>query len=174
MLKTEASACAFVNAYFSISLVLLRSKAPNSHLDNIKRSLQKKLIGMVSRGLKLASEKLAKRNMSNSYFAKSSRSLTSVRERWINQCQFAVIKFCFHSTSMGLMRGYSEISLLRGLVFSLIGRLQKGNESIAAVLFSGDILFQTSGNPVQNEDNISTVSSASSPISSMFLVEFWF
>lgn len=171
MVKTEASACAFINAYFSITLVLLRSKAPNRHIEDIKRSFHRKIVEMIIMGLKSASETPAAESAGNDYSEKSPSSLSSARVRWINQSQFAVAKLCFHSISMGLIKTSSEISLVRGLVFSLLGRLQKGNESIAAVLFSSDILFQTSGNPIQNEDAALTASSLPSPISSMFLAE---
>lgn len=171
MIKTEASACAFINAYFSITLVLLRSKAPNRHIEDIKRSFHRKIVEMIIMGLKSALETPAVKCAGNIYSEKSPSSLSSARERWINQSQFAIAKLCFHSISMGLIRTSSEISLVRGLVFSLLGRLQKGNESIAAVLFSSDILFQTSGNPVQNEDVALTASSLPSPICSMFLGE---
>ena len=171
IIKTEASACAFINAYFSITLVLLRSKALNRHIEDIKRSFHRKIVEMIIMGLKLASETLAAESASNTYSEKSLSSLSSARVRWINQSQFAVAKLCFHSISMGLIKTSSEISLVRGLAFSLLGRLQKGNESIAAVLFSSDILFQTSGNPVQNEYATLNPSSLPSPICSMFLGE---
>ncbi len=168
MVKTEASASAFINAYFSIALVILRSRSPNPDIEDMKRSFHRLIVDKVIIGLKSA--------LATSGVDSSSRddlelpfSLGSARARWTNQCQFSVAKFCFHSISVGLVSTSSEISAVRGLVFALLGRLRKGDESIAAVLFSSDILFQTSGNPVQN--NSDAAASSSSPISSMFLGE---
>ena len=171
IVKTEGSASAFINAYFSIALVLLRSNSPNHRLQDIKRSFHKKIVNKIMMGLRSQLETPDVEGLNNLHSSRVFGSLSSTRVRWINQCQFSVAKFCFHSISIGLITTSSEISVVRELVFALLGRLQKGDESIAAVLFSSDILFQTSGNPVQDEDVALATASSSSPISSMFLGE---
>jgi len=168
LVKREASASAFINAYFSIALVILRSVSPNSHLKDMKRSFHRMIVDKVITGLKSALETPVV-DSSSLDDLESPGSLSSARVKWTNQCQFSVAKFCFYSISVGLLSTSSEISAVRGLVFALLGRLRKGDESIAAVLFSSDILFQTSGNPVQN--NNETAALSSSPICSMFLGE---
>jgi hypothetical protein len=55
------------------------------------------------------------------------------------------------------------------MVFSLLGRLERGSESMAAVLFSQDVLFQANSDPLQQE--APNHHHSSSPISSMFLGE---
>jgi hypothetical protein len=162
-IKVEAAASGVIHGYFSVALVLLRSKVSNSHIEDIKRSLHKILVRTIIEGLKSALKSQADHVTS----AKPKYN-NSAREGWIIQSHFAVAKFCFHSMSMGLIESSSDLTLVRSMVFSLLGRLQKGNESIAAVLYSSDALFQTCGNPVQ-EDTMSTESS--SPISTMFLGE---
>jgi len=58
------------------------------------------------------------------------------------------------------------------LVFSLLGNLERGQESVAAVLFSQDILFMPSGNPLfQTYKYMDDSASGSSPISTLFLGE---
>mmetsp|Transcript_21093 Transcript_21093/g.23613 ORF Transcript_21093/g.23613 Transcript_21093/m.23613 type:complete len:1291 (+) Transcript_21093:89-3961(+) len=162
-IKVEAAASGFMHGYFSIALLLLRSKVSNPRMEDIKCSLHKDITRIVIEGLKSALESQASHVTST-----KSKYRNSAREGWIIQSHFAIVKFCFYSMSMGLIRSSSHISLVRSMVFSLLGRLQKGNESIAAVLYSSDALFQTSGTPVE-EDNRSAESS--SPISSMFLGE---
>jgi len=165
--KIEASASAYINAYFLIALVLLRSRSSNPHIEEIKQSFHRMVVEKVITGLKSAPETPIV-DTSSAHGSKQSDSVGSARARWINQCQFSVAKFCFHSISVGLITTSSDISAMRGLVFALLGRLRKGDESIAAVLFSSDILFQTSGNPVQQNDD---ALASASPISSMFLGE---
>jgi len=148
-------------------LVLLRSRSSNPHIEEIKQSFHRMVVEKVITGLKSALETPIV-DTSSAHASKQSGSLGSARARWINQCQFSVAKFCFHSISVGLITTSSDISAVRGLVFALLGRLQRGDESIAAVLFSSDILFQTSGNPVQQNDD---ALASASPISSMFLGE---
>ena len=162
-IEVEAAASGFIHSYFSVALVLLRSKVSNSRIEDIKRSLHKHLVRTIIQGLKSALKSQADHITS----AKPKHNNTA-REGWIIQSHFAVAKFCFHSMSMGLIESSSDLTLVRSMVFSLLGRLQKGNESIAAVLYSSDALFQTCGNPVQ-EHIMSTESS--SPISTMFLGE---
>jgi len=167
-IRSEAAASGFLNAYFSIALVLLRSTVPNRRLKDIKRTLHEKIVGMIFEGLNFVMDTSVAIGTSNDV---SSSSMSSAREGWINQCYFAVAKFCFHSMSMGLAGSSSDLTLTRSLVFSLLGRLQKGNEAVAAVVFSSDILFQTCGDPALDDDVASTKLSTSSPISSMFLGE---
>ena len=170
-MKAEAAACTFINAYFSIALVVLRSATANPRLENVKKSFHKMIVDKMIMGLIESMNHPITQSSSNLDRSKAPGSLYSARVKWINQCHFSVAKFCFHSISMGLITTSSEISVVRGLVFALLGRLQKGDESIAAVLFSSDILFQTSGNPLQNDDVTLAITSSSSPISSMFLGE---
>ena len=183
-IKVEAAACAFIHGYFSVALVLLRLNHPTCpDIEGIKRSLHNNIVRTIIVGLEstfVASQAGHRANnvpADGNVNCKYTHSRNSAREGWIIQSHFAIAKFCFHSMSIGLIRSSSDMSLVRSMVFALLGRLQKGNESIAAVLYSSDVLFQTSGNPVHQSDDTASSSSTraeeelSSPISSMFLGE---
>jgi hypothetical protein len=154
-MEFEAAAGAFLRGY--LSLVASISSPSNGSLPITPgrfRNLQKSVIQRIFEGLKTALE------TSHSQLVGSKDDQNMARRGWFNQCHFAVSKFLLHAMSTDLITISSDLSLLRTLVFSLLARLSRGDESIAAVLFSSDAVFQTSVSP-----------RVSSPISSLFLGE---
>ena len=89
----------------------------------------------------------------------------------INDCHFAIAKLCFHCLSTGDLQVSSDLQLVRMFVFNLMGRLQRGNESMAAVLFSQDVLYQANGNPLERSVDLNGTSPIASPIPTLFLGE---
>ena len=158
----EAASSAFLQSFVSILLTMEKSRAhaENSMVRELARSVVNKFTERILEGLREATKLQVKKPLS------SSRTVPLAERGWINQCHFAVSKLLFHALSTNIIHSSSDIDLLRMLVFSLLGRLQRGDESMAAVLFSQDTLFQPSCGPLQDDTMPS-----SSPISSMFLGE---
>jgi RPAP1-like, N-terminal len=161
-LELEAAACAFLQGCMSIALTIGRWNGPaiSSSVHELRYSVVNEVTSTILRGLKATLDPPVSKTV-------DCESTRLAREGWINQCQFSVAKFWFHSVSTNVVASSSDVTLMRSMVFSLIGRLRRGDESIAANLFSSDMLFQLSGNPLQEESR----SVGSSPISSMFLGE---
>ena len=151
----EAAACTFLVSFASLLLTLEKSghSEKNRLVSELARAVVTHFTERVLNGLKLALSK----------GKEDKKKLSLARQGWINQCHFALAKVLFHSITLGILATKSEINEVRMLVFSLLGDLQHGNESIAAVLFSQDVLY--SQNALQQSSKID------SPISSLFLGE---
>jgi hypothetical protein len=131
----------------------------------LTRSVMTHLMERLLEGLKLST---TTRKMTTSL--SSFRDLSLARRGWINQCHFGVAKFFYHALSTGLLTSSADSHLVRMLVFLLLGRLEQGGESMAAVLFSQDVLFQANSDPLlQQQEAAPNSNSSSSQISSMFL-----
>jgi len=190
-IRMEAASSCFLNAYFSLALVLLRAREPknttNGRLRDTRRSLGFRIHQAVMEGLAEAAETPAASDTNRAlYSAESPSSIAPARKTWINQCHFSVSKVCLHWYSFtGTKAPPAHLCFLRRLVFSLLGRLEKGNESIAAVLFSSDVLFQSNDHDHDHdhdhdidydyddydEEKYEVEDASPSPISSMFLGE---
>lgn len=162
-LELEAAASAFLQGFMSIALTIARSNGPaiiQPRLLDLRSTVVKDITARILEGMQAA---MANPVDESAHLYPDSMA----REGWINQSSFAVAKFLFHSLS-----GYGAVSsadlvFIRGMAFSLIGRLRKGDESTAAVIFSSDMLFHASGDPLQED----SPQMGSSPISTMFLGE---
>jgi hypothetical protein len=162
--ESEAAACAFLESFVSTVLTLEKSSShpENRMIRKLAHSTQR-----ILEGLKEATKIKVDDTSAMSSFEK----MPLARRGWINQCHFAIAKLLFHAMSIDVLTTSSDINLLRMLVFSLLGRLERGNESMAAVLFSQDVLFQPNSNMLQQDDNDDSNTNNSSPIFSMFLGE---
>jgi hypothetical protein len=162
---SEASCCAYLESIASMIMTIEKSASQQGNI--MVRGLTKSVVGQfterILQGLKSAKEQ----EMASSTEALSSKGVPSAQRGWINQCHFTIAKFLAHALATEVViTSSADISLVRMFVFSLLGRLERGNESMAAVLFSIDSLFQPNSNPLDEQ----TVPAAS-PISSMFLGE---
>ena len=163
--ESEASACAFLESFVSIVLTLdkFSSHPENRMVRELAKSVVKHSTQRILEGMKEAT-KTGDAPEKSSEFDK----MPLARRGWINQCHFAIAKLLFHAMSTNLLIESSDVRLVRELVFSLVGRLERGDEAVAAVLFSQDVIFQPNRNPLHEvEDPTDT----SSPLSSMFLGE---
>eukprot|EP00980_Cylindrotheca_fusiformis_P002840 scaffold672_cov126-Cylindrotheca_fusiformis.AAC.41 len=162
-LREEAAACAFLTSFASLLLTLesslSRSKEKNIIVAKLTRAVTIHFVERILGGLKLATAAMGAEG------GKGESKMTRPRQGWINQCSFAIAKLLCHVHATGGLSSTSDVNLVRLLVFSLLGKLERGNESIAVVLFSQDLLFLPVGNPVQES------LLHSSPVSSMFLGE---
>lgn len=161
-LELEAAACAFLQGFVSIALTIARWNSPiiTPFVNELRCSLLDKATARILGGFRVTLES----PVSNTVIVDS---ISLPREGWVNQSHFAVAKLLLHTLFTNGVASSSDLALVRMMVFSLVGRLRRGDESMAAVLFSSDVLFQTSGNPL-HEDNLKI---GSSPVSSMFLGE---
>jgi hypothetical protein len=158
--KKEAAACAFLasSASFLVTLDTSRTQQSNRMVSQLTRAVVTHFTERILSGLKSMAD-----------FSREVEELNSLaKQGWINQCNFALAKLLFHAFSVDLLTSSSDMNLVKQFVFSLLGSLDRGNESIAAVLFSQDILFTPNGSPLHEEYG---ANSSSSPISSMFLGE---
>ena len=64
------------------------------------------------------------------------------RAGWIDAAQYAVVKFLSSTKEIAPNDGF-ELQQLRVMAYALLGRLQVGDEAMAAVLLSQDVLFTT-------------------------------
>jgi hypothetical protein len=174
--ETEAAACAFLESFGSMVLTLEKSSShpENRMIRELARSVVTHATQRILEGLKEATTTMmdasSKSVMMMMMMSSIDETMPLARRGWINQCHFAIAKLLFHAMSINVLTTSSDIHLVRMLVFSLLGRLERGNESMAAVLFSQDVLFQSNTNPLQEDgDHSNTIQS--SPISSMFLGE---
>jgi len=78
----------------------------------------------------------------------SSSDMPLARRGWINKCHFGVCKLLFHNISSE-QNNQKQIPLVRSLVFSLLGRLERGDEAMAAIILSQDVLFDPSASTSQ-------------------------
>jgi hypothetical protein len=171
-LNWEASAASFLDAF--VQLLLSLSTDPrmsnNRMVQELARSVSKRFLHCILSRLR---ESVRQENI-NSVALKGRRDVSLARLGWINQSHFAVSKLISHCHVIGETFASEDIHLVRMLAFNLLGRLQRGNESMAAVVLSQDFLFQATGNPLDDDENINPINefaSTSSPISSMFLGE---
>lgn len=156
----EAAASAFLTSFASLLLTLesSSSKQKNILVSQLTRAVVAHFVERILFGLRLLE------GPKGSEFKQDSK-ISLPRQGWTNQCSFAVAKLLCHAHTIGVVTTASDINLARLLVFSLLGNLERGNESIAVVLFSQDFLFTPIGNPLQG------AFSGSSALSSMFLGE---
>jgi len=160
--EIEASASCFLHGFMSIVLSLSKSlDGTPPQIQQRNRDLSQKTYQRILDGLQSV---LKPRTGDTS---EPSRFFSEARHGWINQSHFAVAKFLLHAMSTCLIESSSDLTLIRSMIFSLLSRLLRGNESIAAIIFSSDALFNTCGNPLQEEAS----SHGASPISSLFLGE---
>jgi hypothetical protein len=158
---SEASCCAYLESIASMIVTIEKSTSQKG--NSMVRGLTKTVVGRftehILQGLKSAKEQ----EMASSTETISSKGVPSAQRGWVNQCHFTIAKFLAHSLATEVITSSADICLVRMFVFSLLGRLERGNESMAAVLFSIDSLFQPNSNPLDEQ--------TASPISSMFLGE---
>lgn len=168
--KCEASACSFIEAF--VTPLMNISIAPclngNRMVSELSRSVAKHALARIFQHAQLAGP-VSTESIEN----ESAEQKGGLAQRgWRNQYRFAVAKFMFHCMSIGELQSSSDLHIARVLVFDLMGRLELGNESNAAILLSQDVLFQATGNPLNHvaqtgEDGNRLMS----PVSSMFLAE---
>jgi len=169
-MECEAAASTFLDAFVQLLLSLATSPYTNGNrmVQELARSVSKHFLERILEGLRRASQEPV-------VSSTRSKSLPFPQRGWINQCHFAVSKVFSHCLVTGELQASSDLHLICMMVFNLLGRLEHGNEAIAAVLFSQDALFRANGNPLGSGDESvaleTGVALISSPISSMFLGE---
>jgi hypothetical protein len=160
--EVEASASIFLRGFTSLALI---ASQPLQGLDFSLQDVKQKVIAPCSR-LILKGLEFALKSPSDLHYV-ADRPGTLPRVGWINQCHFSAAKLLFQAMSLGVVGSSSDVTLIRSMVYMLLARLSRGDESMAAVLFSSDSLFKTTENPVQDDPT----SSSASAISSFFLGE---
>lgn len=88
-------------------------------------------------------------------------SIPTSQRGWLNMMNFHISRFLIPDMPPEFDAEKMDVATIRSHAFSLIGRLQRGEEALAAVLCKSDILFRT------DFDTRSTVS----PLSSFLLSE---
>ena len=170
-MEWEASAASFVDAVVQLLLSLATNPrwSNNRMVQELARTVAKRCLSIILSGLRECVGQGGKNDL-----LKAGKEASLARLGWINQSHFAATKMIAHCRVLGETLSSEDIHLVRMLSFNLLGRLQRGNESIAAVVFSQDFLFQATGDPVEDENTnpiLPSFASSSSPISSMFLGE---
>ncbi|CAJ1950796.1 unnamed protein product [Cylindrotheca closterium] len=156
----EAAASAFLSSFANtlVEMDMSRTSQKNRMVQQLTKAVVKHFVERIIEG--------CKRTRILSGNEKGDLSTWALpRQGWMNQCYFAVAKLLFHAYSIGVLTSSSDINQARMLVFFLLANLERGQEAVAAVLFSQDVLFMPSGNPLHDS------SSGSSPISTLFLGE---
>jgi hypothetical protein len=159
-----AAGCAFLKGFLSVVSAFSLSESHNDHIRGLKQSLDQTLTQLfldVERAVKCSE------GGDNALHKHRVRPLSSVHNGWLIQGHYAVAKFLVLMVSTSRINSSSDLTVVRSIVFSLLGRLQRGDEAVAAVLFSADVLYQTSSDAV----NDSIEGTTPSPLSSMFLGE---
>jgi hypothetical protein len=160
--KLEAAACSFIGSVASFLLMMEQHYVQDGEASMMMIKEQSKLI--VTRFL----DRISVMAVRPGEIPQQAQQRLA-RIGWINQCHFSISKLYFHAVSSGVLTAMSHLDTLRAFAFGTLGRLQRGDESIAAVLYSQDVLFQSHGNPLSDPDDDNSPSS--SPISTMFLGE---
>lgn len=164
-LRQEAAAASFLVAFVQLLLAIAtyRRMTNNRMIQEMARSVSKNFKKRIL-SVSAPTEDLMGANT----------PLSLAQLGWINQSHFAVCKVMAHCHTIGIPWTSAEIQRTRQLAFSLMGRLQKGDESIAAVLWSQDFLFRTTTTPIEADEytaRTNATTAEASPISSMFLGE---
>jgi len=156
----EAAASAFLLSFANtlVEMDMSRSSQKNRMVQQLTKAVVKHFVERIIEGCKRT--KLLSGNENSDL-----PTPALPRQGWMNQCDFAVAKLLFHAHSVGVLTSSSDINQARMFAFFLLGNLERGQEAVAAVLFSQDVLFMPSGNPLHDS------ASGSSPISSLFLGE---
>lgn len=138
----EASACAFVGALASLLDTLSKSECRRL-TDTRSREV---LTTAMSRFERTFLDWLIVPTTAISISTASSPSFPRARLGWLNTTNFHVSKVTLATTmssSESPARSF-DLDIVRAHAYSLIGRLQLGEEAFAAILFSNDALFRTS------------------------------
>ena len=145
-LSDEAAICSYVDSLGSLVSALRVNSGDNASLEPTLEKLEKGLVEVFVAWLteKVVNESTAVNNR--------------LRRAWVNQCHFMVAKFLLANANC--VEGEEAKLRVRSFALHLIGRLQKGDEAKAAILFSNDSLFQCEGSL-----------RASSPLSTIFMQE---
>ena len=156
--ELEATSSSFLASLVLLVLAFEKdpSKTGNAMVRSLSRSITQRLVAALLSCLQKAS--------SRSNVSTNQTSHAPFRQGWINQSHFSMAKILAHAASLEILSS-ADSSLVRLLVFALLGRLTRGQEAIGAVLFSMDTLFQPNTNPLEEDFT------SSSPISSLFLGE---
>jgi hypothetical protein len=161
---SEASHCAYLESLSSMIVTIETSTSQQG--NSMVRGLTKSVVGQFTERILEGLKSAKKQEKATSTEALSSTGVPSAQRGWVNQCHFTIAKFLAYALATEVITSSADISLVRMFVFSLLGRLERGNESMAAVLFSIDSLFQSNSNPLDEQ-----TAPTASPISSMFLGE---
>jgi hypothetical protein len=166
-LELEAASCAFLESLMSLLLTIKKSAHQGSdrQLRNSTKSVFVQVSALLMDGIQeAAAEARLPAQTKKEKSLPSAQGFPLAQRGWITSSHFAIARFLANAISSEDLISSSDVGLVRLLVFSLLGRLERGDESLAAVLFSQDILFRINGDPLEEPP-------PSSPISSMFLGE---
>jgi len=140
--EVEASSCALVHSFFTALCSLLRQD--NEEVEPIQEAENQELLNLINDiyvhvlGI-LATKSSARQNIK--HFDNNS----CVRS-WRNKAHFSItrmmaITLSIRSSTLGIGSVKLALPLIQSFVFTLIGRLDHGEEAIAAMLISQSILF---------------------------------
>ena len=140
-MENEAVACGFVETFYSILRIVAEKKM---------KILNSREEGKVSSSSDLAIDLLVVKvftftiNMLKKDVA-TAKELPMSRLRWINRAHASLCKFLSFAFPSYLASTSDSIEatlpVLQSFVFTVIGRLQRGDEAVAAQIFSQDVLF---------------------------------
>lgn len=153
----EASACAFVDSLASIlhtiSIHHARKQVNDQSQDTVS-SLLSKFGATFANWVNIPT--------APSIGTYSQPKISSARRKWLNATAFHVVRF--NVTDLNEAESSTDdtaLESIRSFAFSLVGCLQLGEESFAAILFSEDMLFR-----ISNQS-----SPEPSPVSSLLMQE---
>ena len=118
VLEREAEACLFVNSFMKFHSVVEQSVLVRGDLTS---------------AIYRAMEKARTKNRS---FALVEDSIHPARKNWFISSEFSILKFLCNKKTLG------DTSLVRTFAFSLLGRLEIGDEALANFIFSHGMLFE--------------------------------
>lgn len=143
-LEREALVCGFVHSFFSLVWYLIDSE--RTFIRKVIRELDDRtsfllfLYDVYYTTIKFLQESslIGNQSQPNNF----TRNLSTIpRMLWFNHAQFAVCMFV--TTMSTILSDVESIPYIQSFAFAIIGRLNIGEEAMAALILSQDILFLT-------------------------------
>jgi len=177
LLQEEATACALVKDCLSLLLFCRDNSNYHGDIDDdvqtLISSLTTELREIILESLQAKKKNTKLSTVGTEEFSESKdtdkySSTHYARMRWLNGAHFALCKFLLSSFPSSLScDGFSlNASICKAFGYSLLGRLQRGDEAKAAIILSQDILFD-----LRDQHSPVTTESVESPIQSTLLRE---
>lgn len=144
-LQQEASACACLESFASLLAVVLRLKSKMLSSGGLVDSSLTQFLRIVQDW------------MQSDFNVSPSRDNLTSRRGWLNKTFFAMCNCLVMSVTDYISDTAGHLlERVRSFAFALLARLESGEEAIAAVLFSSDILFRSDFSLVKEESPLST------------------
>eukprot|EP00554_Chaetoceros_debilis_P002005 CAMPEP_0194080532 /NCGR_PEP_ID=MMETSP0149-20130528/6541_1 /TAXON_ID=122233 /ORGANISM="Chaetoceros debilis, Strain MM31A-1" /LENGTH=1483 /DNA_ID=CAMNT_0038762277 /DNA_START=43 /DNA_END=4491 /DNA_ORIENTATION=- len=144
-IKSHARACSFVESYFFALSVLIEKVDPQASTRE-----EEKISSTMEMEVQILRQRIFESTMDcikNCAFSCQEKVTKLSQIRWVNGIECSVGKFlsselpAYASTQSDLSTIKVILPIVQSFVYCLIGRLGRGEEARAAVLFSQDIIF---------------------------------